>query len=79
MHLLAACSVAIAISLPTTVLLCPWAYCAHGEFLFEFAEVTLNGAFINLDALIGYSLVNGVAIESAVLAREKAKDELMAE
>jgi len=51
----------------------------RGEFLFEFAEVTLNGAFINLDALVGYSLVNGIAIESAVLAREKAKDELMAE
>jgi len=47
--------------------------------MFEFAKVTLNGAFINLDALVGYSLMNGVAIESAVPAWKKPKDELMPE
>ncbi len=48
------------------------------KLLFKLKEVALNGAFINLDALACYSLVNGIAIEGAVLAREKAKDEFMA-
>jgi len=50
-----------------------------GKLLFELAKVTLNGAFINLDALVRYPLMNGVAIESAVLAWEQSEYELMPE